>query len=44
METEKVYNQISAVLVGFSNVTNQSFDPVVAASGKMLSVDYRMAK
>jgi len=34
---------MSAVQVGFSNFTNQSFDPVVTASGKMLSVDHRMA-
>jgi len=44
METEEVYYEISVVYVGSSNFTNQSFDPVVTASGKMLSVDHRMAK
>jgi len=44
IQTEKLYNEISAVLVGSSNFTNQSFDQVVTASGKMLSVDHRMAK
>jgi len=44
METEKVYNETSAVKVGSSSFTNQSNDPVVTASGKMLSVDHTMAK
>jgi len=44
METEKLYNEISAVYVGSSNFTNQSFDPVVTASGKMMSEDHKMAK